>query len=89
MQTQAEFTIETLTAAMDYRQKEVWQHQINIDNFRLAIAEVEEKHQGKIHMEVYADRMRELLLSALQEQEKEQLLVSVIKAQLEEHTCSR
>ena len=89
MQTQTEFVIETLTSALEYREKEVWQHQINIDNFRLAIAEIEGKHQGKPHMMEYAERMRNLLSSALQEQEKEQLLVTVIRAQLEKNPCMR
>lgn len=89
MQTQTEFTIETLRSALDYRQKEVWQHQINIDNFRLAIDKIERDHCGKAHMELYADRMRDLLGEALREQEKEMVMLEVIRAQLEKLECTR
>lgn len=75
--------IETLTAAAEHRQREVEQYQINIDNYRLAIAEIEANHKGKPHMETFADRMRELLRSAIEEQEKEAVLLKVIRLQLE------
>ena len=75
--------IETLTAAAEHRQREVEMHQINIDNYRLAIAEIEANHKGKPHMEEFAQRMQELLKSAIEEQEKEALMLKVILAQLE------
>ena len=74
--------IATLTAAAEHRQREVEQHQINIDNYRLAIAEIEQNHAGKPHMELFADRMRELLKSSTEEQEKEAVLLKVIRLQL-------
>ena len=75
--------IETLTAAAEYRQREVETHQINIDNYRLASAEIEANHKGKPHMERFAQRMQSLLKSAIEEQEKEALMLKVILAQLE------
>ena len=75
--------IETLTAAAEHRQREVEQYQINIDNYRLAIAEIEANHKGKPHMEEFAQRMQSLLKSAVEEQEKEALMLKVILAQLE------
>ena len=75
--------IETLTAAAEHRQREVEQYQINIDNYRLAIAEIEQYHIGKPHMETFAEQMRALLKSSVEEQEKEALLLKVILMQLE------
>jgi anthranilate phosphoribosyltransferase len=75
--------IETLTAAAEHRESEIFNHQINIDNFSLAIAEIEQNHAGKPHMEAYAARMRELLKSSIEEQEKEAVLLKVIRLQLE------
>lgn len=72
-----------LTAAAEHRESEVLHHQINIDNYRLAIADIEENHVGVPHMEEFAARLRELLASSIQEQDKEKVLLKVIKAQLE------
>lgn len=58
-------------------------HQINIDNYRLAIAEIEANYAGVEHMTAFADRLRDLLKSSIEEQDKERVLLKVIKMQLE------
>ena len=75
--------LEILTKAAEHREQEVLHHQINIDNYRMAIAEIEANHAGVEHMEEFAARLRELLTSSIQEQDKEKVLLKVIKAQLE------
>lgn len=72
-----------LTEAHAQRQREVLHHQINIDNYTLAIAEVEEKHVGDEQMAEFASRLRDLLVSSKVEQAKETIMRDVIAKQLE------
>lgn len=72
-----------LTQAAEHREREVMHYQINIDNYRLAIAEIEESHASEPHMQDFADKLRELLAASKIEQAKEQIMLKVIKAQLE------
>ena len=74
---------QTLTAAAEQREKEVLHHQINIDNYRLAIADIESNHEGDHALAEFAERLRELLASSLVEQAKEKIMLKVIKMQLE------
>lgn len=73
---------DTLKQAAEHREIEVFNHQINIDNYRLAIAEIEKNHSDKPHMIEFAGRLNELLQSSIQEQEKEKVLLKVIRIQL-------
>lgn len=72
-----------LTEALKHRQREVLHHQINIDNYALAIAEVETRHPGDEQMAEFANRLRDLLTSSKIEQAKEIILRDVIAKQLE------
>lgn len=76
---------EILTAAATHREMEVMHHQINIDNYRMAIAEIEQNHAGKPHMEAFAEQLRDLLASSIQEQDKEKVMLKVIQMQLSAH----
>jgi hypothetical protein len=78
-----EYQRNVLTDALAHREKEVLHHQINIDNYTLAIAEIKAHHAGKPHMEEFAARLSELLQSSIEEQEKEAVMLTVIRAQLE------
>lgn len=82
-----EYTKKTLTDAAEHREKEVLHHQINIDNYRRAIAEIEAHHTGKPHMEAFANQLRGLLKSSLEEQDKEAVMLKVIRDQLEGALC--
>lgn len=75
---------EILIAAATHREMEVMQHQINIDNYLLAIAEIEQNHSDKDHMQKFAGQLRELLQSSRHEQDKEKVLLKVIRMQLDE-----
>jgi len=72
-----------LVDAVKHRENEVLLHQINIDNYTLAIAEIELNMLDKPHMVAFADRLRELLKSSIEEQDKEKVLLKVIRQQLE------
>ena len=73
-----------LSEAFEHRQREVLHHQINIDNYRLAISEIEQKHADSQDLAEFADRLRDLLASSVKEQQKEMILRDVIAMQLGE-----
>ena len=72
-----------LTEAYAQRQREVMHHQINIDNYHLAIEEIETKHPEDEVMLDFANRLRDLLASSIIEQAKEIIMRDVIAKQLE------
>lgn len=74
---------EILSAAADSRRSEVLNYQINIDNFRLAISKIEDKHSENPDMVSFAEHLQELLASSVREQLKEQIMLDVIEQQLE------
>jgi len=74
---------ETLRAAAEGRRNEVMNYQINIDNFRLAIAKINSEHADNPDMVAFAASLKDLLTSSLREQLKEQIMLEVIEEQLE------
>jgi hypothetical protein len=70
---------EILTAALDARIKEVTEYQVNIDNFRLAIAKIGDDAE----LQPFKDHLQNLLASSLLEQRKAQIMLEVIRSQLE------
>lgn len=72
-----------LTQAAQHREREVMHHQINIDNYGLAITEIETNHADNVDLQAFAHQLRELLASSVVEQAKEAVMLKVIKAQLE------
>ena len=72
-----------LTDAYEHRQREVMHHQINIDNYTLALTEIAEKHPDDEIMADFANRLRDLLASSIIEQAKEVILRDVMAKQLE------
>jgi len=75
--------IEILTEAAKHRAREVMHHQINIDNYRLAIAEIDANHADDETLVKFKARLEELLASSIAEQSKEKIILKVIKQQLE------
>jgi cytochrome c551/c552 len=74
---------EILAAALAHREAEVFQHQINIDNYTLAIAEIDAKYAGDAAMQEFRARLADLLASSIVEQRKEIIMRDVIAKQLE------
>jgi hypothetical protein len=74
--------IKILTDAYEHRQREVMHHQINIDNYTLALEEIAEKHPEDEVMADFAARLRDLLASSIIEQAKEVILRDVMAKQL-------
>ena len=75
--------LKMLTDAHEHRQREVMHHQIKIDNYQLAIEEIEAKHPSDEIMAEFANRLRDLLASSIIEQAKEVIMRDVIAKQLE------
>ena len=71
-----------LTDAYEHRQREVMHHQININNYTLALEEIAEKHPEDEVMADFAARLRDLLASSITEQRKEVILRDVMAKQL-------
>ena len=70
---------EMLITALDARQKEVTEYQVNIDNFRLAI----EKIGDDAELAGFKAQLEDLLKSSKFEQRKAQIMLEVIQSQLE------
>lgn len=75
--------IEILTEALKHRESEVFHHQINIDNYRLALVEIADKHPDCPHMAEFGQRLQHLLDTSIIEQRKETIMCDVITKQLE------
>jgi cytochrome c551/c552 len=82
MATLDEERIKILTDAYEHRKREVMHHQINIDNYRLALQEIAEKHPDSEAMAEFANRLRDLLASSIVEQAKEVIMRDVMAKQL-------
>jgi hypothetical protein len=69
-----------LTQSVEARENDIMLYQINIDNYRAAIADIEANHPD---LSDFADQLQDLLQSSLREQKKEQIMLAAIKANLE------
>jgi hypothetical protein len=76
--------LEILSAAVEQRRQEVMHYQINIDNYRAAIAELDENYSDRAEMAPFREQLRELLRTSLIEQTKEKILLTVIERQVQE-----
>jgi transcriptional regulator CtsR len=74
-----EYQKEILTSALPARIKEVTEYQVNINNFRLAI----ERIGDDVELQEFKQQLQGLLASSLFEQRKAQIMLDVIKSQLE------
>jgi hypothetical protein len=75
---------EILEAALNARVQEVMHYQINIDNYTLALAEIESlPEQDRYELTAFADQLQNLLISENLEQKKAKIMLAVIKKQLE------
>ena len=74
---------ELLESSLAAREREIIEYQVNIDNFRLAIKQVEDAD-----LQEFKAQLQNLLASSLLEQKKAQIMHDVIKHQLEESACT-
>lgn len=74
-----DYRTEILTSALDARIREVTEYQVNIDNFRLAIVKIGDDAE----LQPFKENLQNLLASSLLEQRKAQIMLDVIRSQLE------
>ena len=75
---------EILTASLEAREQEVMHYQINIDNYALALIEISKMSPNeKQWLAKFSDQLKELLASEKLEQKKAEIMLSVIKGQVE------
>ena len=75
---------EILTSAVEHRRREVMHYQINIDNYRAAIAEIDASYKDNADIAPFREQLCELLRTSLIEQTKEKIMLTVIERQLAE-----
>ena len=74
--------MDILSQGAEHRRREIMHYQINIDNYLLALAEIEQNHTDDADMAEFANNLRDLLSSSLREQRKEQIMLTVIEKQV-------
>jgi hypothetical protein len=75
---------EILKTALTAREQEVTGYQINIDNYSLALAEINKlPTDEKAELLEFENQLKNLLVSEKLEQKKAKIMLSVIKQQLE------
>lgn len=75
------YQLELLNINLPAREKEVIEYQVNIDNYRRAIAKIENDE----NMKDFKIQLEELLKSSIYEQRKAQIILEVIREQIEEN----
>lgn len=77
----------TLKSALSAREEEVLHYQINIDNYAAAMRRIKEKYQGEdqisVAMREFYKQLQELHDTSLVEQTKAQIMLDVIREQVE------
>jgi len=74
-----QYKTEILTAALDARIKEVTEYQVNIDNFTLALQRIGDEPE----LRGFKEQIEGLLASSILEQRKAQIMLEVIREQVE------
>jgi hypothetical protein len=75
---------EILKSSLDARVQEVMHYQINIDNYRIALDEISKmSDDDRAMLSGFADQLRTLMSSEKLEQKKAQIMLSVLKQQVE------
>jgi hypothetical protein len=72
-----------LAEAATHREREVMHHQINIDNYRIAMDEIAKNHADDADLAAFANQLADLLASSIREQAKERIMLTAIRQQLE------
>lgn len=75
---------EILKSSLDARVQEVMHYQINIDNYRIALDEISKlSDDERDELSVFKEQLQALLSSEKLEQKKAQIMLNVIKQQVE------
>lgn len=74
---------EILQMSLDARVQEVMHYQINIDNYSIALQEIDKLPVSEqVELKDFSEQLRNLLASEILEQKKAKIMLSVLKAQV-------
>ena len=74
---------EILATSLHAREQEIMHYQINIDNYTIALEEIDKLSPGeRAEMMPFANQLAELLASEKLEQKKAKLMLTVVKRQI-------
>lgn len=76
--------LETLKTALAYRNEEIFNYQINIDNYEKAILKIENQYSENKNIVEFSKQLKELLESSKTEQLKSIIIRDVILEQVAE-----
>ena len=76
--------IAMLSNAIEQRTREVMHHQVNIDNYRYALADLRGRGRLCRGLRKFAKQLHDLLCSSELEQEKERIMLAACKAQIKD-----
>jgi hypothetical protein len=72
-----------ITAALEGREQEVMHYQINIDNYSLALQQIDLlPPDEQVELREFSRQLKELLISEKLEQKKSKIMLAVMKAQV-------
>tara|TARA_R100000406_G_C3114962_1_gene125302 strand:- start:391 stop:639 length:249 start_codon:yes stop_codon:yes gene_type:complete len=74
--------LETLSTALAAREEEIFNYQVNIDNFTLALAKIKKEHAGKRGMKEFSKDLTKRLEETKVEQLKAIIIRDVLADQL-------
>ena len=76
--------ITILRGALEQRERDVMHHQINIDNYRHALADLRGRRSLGRGLRKFVKVLRGLLQSSELEQQKERIMLGAVRAQLKD-----
>jgi hypothetical protein len=74
--------LEILTQNAEMRRASVEAYQMNIDNYTLAVADINENFSGDPEMQAFKTRLEELLVTERREQGKERIMLRALETQI-------
>ena len=75
--------IAMLHSTIEQRERSVMGHDVNIENYTHALANIEANHKHSADMQAFANQLRDLKDSSVVERRKEEILLAAARAQLE------
>ena len=74
--------LELLTQNAEMRRASIEAYQMNIDNYTLAVADINENFSEDPEMQAFKTRLEELLVTERREQGKERIMLRALEAQI-------
>jgi hypothetical protein len=78
--------LELLTQNAEMRRASIEAYQMNIDNYTLAVADINENFSDDSEMQAFKTRLEELLVTERREQGKERIMLRALEAQIAQLT---